>query len=251
MDIDSGNKSCNKKKIIIIVSAIVLLIVVVVIVLVFTVFKKNSSNTNKDSDSDSSTDEPSDKGKDDKDDSTQSVLDTIPQEEMDKARNAFKQYTYIDSVNSSYVLNYNLFTPENYTPEKKYPLIIFIHDASLVGSDNTNNTIIKSVGGPIWATDREQKKHESFVLAPQYNEIVIDDNNGKYSKSEYINVTVRLIQNITQEYSINTDRIYSTGQSMGAMTTLYLLANYQNLLAGGIVVDGQWRLDELQGNYKV
>ena len=247
LDIDSGNKSCNKKKIIIIVSAIVLLIVVVVIVLVFTVFKKNSSNTNKDSDSDSSTDEPSDKGKDDKDDSTQSVLDTIPQEEMDKARNAFKQYTYIDSVNSSYVLNYNLFTPENYTPEKKYPLIIFIHDASLVGSDNTNNTIMKSVGGPIWATDREQKKHECFVLAPQYNEIVIDDNNGKYSKSEYINVTVRLIQNITQEYSINTDRIYSTGQSMGAMTTLYLLANYQNLLAGGIVVDGQWRLDELQG----
>ena len=123
LDIDSGNKSCNKKKIIIIVSAIVLLIVVVVIVLVFTVFKKNSSNTNKDSDSDSSTDEPSDKGKDDKDDSTQSVLDTIPQEEMDKARNAFKQYTYIDSVNSSYVLNYNLFTPENYTPEKKYPLL--------------------------------------------------------------------------------------------------------------------------------
>ncbi len=34
---------------------------------------------------------------------------------------------------------------------------------------------------------------------------------------------------------------------MGAMTTLYLLANYQDLLAAGIVVDGQWRLDELQG----
>ena len=34
---------------------------------------------------------------------------------------------------------------------------------------------------------------------------------------------------------------------MGAMTTLYLLANYQNLLAAGLVVDGQWKLDELQG----
>ena len=225
-----------------------MLIVVVVIVLVFTVFKKKSSNENKDSETDSSTDESTDKGKgEDKDDSTQSVLDTVPQEEMDKARSAFKQFTYTDSVNSDYVLNYNLFIPENYTTEKKYPLIIFIHDASLVGSNNTNNTIMKSVGGPIWATDREQKKHQSFVLAPQYNEIVIDDNNGKYSKSEYINVTVRLIQNITGNYSINTDRIYSTGQSMGTMTTLYLLANYQNLLAGGIVVDGQWRLDELQG----
>ena len=58
---------------------------------------------------------------------------------------------------------------------------------------------------------------------------------------------MRLIQKLTEDYSIDKDRIYSTGQSMGAMTTLYLLANYQNLLAPGIVVDGQWRLDELQG----
>ena len=55
------------------------------------------------------------------------------------------------------------------------------------------------------------------------------------------------LYNLIEKYPINTDRIYSTGQSMGAMTTLYLLANYQDLLAAGIVVDGQWRLDELQG----
>ena len=243
LDIDSGNKSCNKKTIIIIISVIVLLIVILVIVLVFTVFNKNSNNENKGQE----TDLPTDKGRDDEDDSYQRVLDTIPQEEMDKARNAFKQFTFNDTVNKDYVLNYNLFIPENYTNEKKYPLVIFMHDASLVGSNDTNNTIIKSVGGPIWATDREQKKHQSFVLSPQYSEVIIDDNNGKYSKSEYINVTVRLIQYLIEKYPINTDRIYSTGQSMGAMTTLYLLANYQDLLAAGIVVDGQWRLDELQG----
>ena len=37
----------------------------------------------------------------------------------------------------------------------------------------------------IWATEREQKKHQCFVLAPKYNEIIIDDNHGKFSKSEY------------------------------------------------------------------
>ena len=243
LDIDSGKKSCNKKTIIIIISVIVLLIVVLVIVLVFTVFNKNSNNENKGQE----TDLPTDKGRDDEDDSYQRVLDTIPKEEMDKARNAFKQFTFNDTVKKDYVLNYNLFIPENYTNEKKCPLVIFMHDASLVGSNDTNNTIIKSVGGPIWATDREQKKHQSFVLSPQYSEVIIDDNNGKYSKSEYINVTVRLIQYLIEKYPINTDRIYSTGQSMGAMTTLYLLANYQDLLAAGIVVDGQWRLDELQG----
>ena len=50
---------------------------------------------------------------------------------------------------------------------------------------------------------------------------------------------MRLIEKICEDYSINKDRIYSTGQSMGAMTTLYLLANYPNLLAAGLIVDGQ------------
>ena len=34
---------------------------------------------------------------------------------------------------------------------------------------------------------------------------------------------------------------------MGAMTILYLLSNYPNLLASGLVVDGQWRIEELKG----
>ena len=90
LDIDSGNKSYNKKTIIIIISEIVLLIVVLVIVLIFTVFNKNSNNENKGQ----QTDLPTDKGRDDEDDSYQRVLNTIPKEEMDKATNAFKQYLH-------------------------------------------------------------------------------------------------------------------------------------------------------------
>ena len=94
---------------------------------------------------------------------------------------------------------------------------------------------------------QNKKKHECFVLVPQYTERIIDDNNDQLYFSEYINVTVRLIQNLTEEYSINKDRIYSTGQSMGDMTTLYLLFNYPNLLSAGLIVEGQWKLDELKG----
>ena len=218
-------KSCSTGKIIIIVVAIILVLAVIGVVLYFTVFKKSSSNS---------------------DDSYTTTIDTFTQEEMDKARNAFKQFSYTDTANSSYVLNYNLFIPENYNPEKKYPLIMFIHDASIVGASDTKDTLTKTIGGPIWATDREQKKHQCFVLAPLYSEVIIDDNKG-YTKSEYIEVTTRLIKNLTGEYSINTDKIYSTGQSMGAMTTLYLLANYPDLLTAGIIVDGQWKIDEIKG----
>ena len=34
---------------------------------------------------------------------------------------------------------------------------------------------------------------------------------------------------------------------MGAMTTLYLLANNPDLFAAGLIVDGQWKIDELEG----
>lgn len=37
-------------------------------------------------------------------------LDTIPTEEMDKARKSFKQYRY---ENNSKIIDYNFYTPEN------------------------------------------------------------------------------------------------------------------------------------------
>ena len=224
-DINNTNGKCTSRKKILILILIVLIIIIIIIVLYFTVFNKTSGDDNF----------------------SPGEIDTIQKEEMDKARNEFKQYKYIDTVNNSYSLEYNLFIPKNYTKEKKYPLIMFIHDASFVEKTDVKSTLTDTVGGPIWATDREQQKHECFVLAPKYNDIVIDDNNGKFLVSEYINVTVRLINKIIDEYSINKDKIYSTGQSMGAMTTLYLLSNYPNLLAAGLVVDGQWRIDELKG----
>ena len=232
------NDPKKMKKIIIISIASAIIIAIIVIILVFTVFK---SNSNSDSEGDKEEEDSGDKY-------SPSEIDTIPKEELDKARNAFKQYKYIDNVNKSYSLEYNLFKPTNYTDKKKYPLIIFIEDGSMVGSNkDIKISLTNSIGGPIWATDREQKKHECFVLSPQYNEKIIDDNNNRSYVSEYINVTYRLIQELISNYSIDSNKIYSTGQSMGAMTTLYFLANYPDFLAAGLVVDGQWRIDELYG----
>ena len=94
----------------------------------------------------------------DDDDFSPSEIDTFTKEELDKARNAFRQFNYIDTINDSYILDYNLFIPENYTKEKKYPLIMFIHDGSFVQKTDVKSTLTDTVGGPIWATDREQKK---------------------------------------------------------------------------------------------
>ena len=233
---EDNRESKDPKKItkfIIIACTIIAVIAIVLVVLLFTVFKKDDNDDNN--------------NEDEYHEESYSEIDTIPNSEMNRARAAFKQYHYIDPVNSSLILEYNLFIPSGYTNEKKYPLVLFMEDGSLVSPDkDIKAPITETVGGPIWATDRMQKKYESFVLAPQYRVAIIDDNHG-YSKSEYINVTVRLIKDLMKNYTIDENRIYSTGQSMGAMTTLYLLANYPNFLAAGLICDGQWRMDELVG----
>ena len=220
-----GNKitKSNKRIKIILIFIILLILIIIAIILFFTVFKK---------DTESNSDDPRE-------------LDTISSEELNKARNSFKQFRFNDTIDKEKFIPYNLFIPKNYTNNKKYPLIIFIGDGSTVGKE-VKFPLTETIGGPIWATDTVQKKHESFVLVPEYSEIIIDDRNG-YSKSEYINVTIRLILNLLKEYNIDSNRIYGTGQSMGAMTTLYLLANNLTLFAAGLIVDGQWKIDELQG----
>ena len=171
------------------------------------------------------------------DDDSYYELDTIPKEEMDRARKSFKQYRY---EKDSKIIDYNFYIPENISKDDYYPLVVFISDRSLVGQEITA-PLTKTVGGPIWATDTVQKKHKCFVLVPQYNETISENH------SEYVEVTIGLIQEIQDEYNIDKKRIYGTGQSMGAMVLLYYLANHPYLYTAGLIVDGHWELEELHG----
>ena len=119
---------------------------------------------------------------------------------------------------------------------------MFITDRALVGKGITA-PLTETVGGPIQAIDIVQKKYKCFVLAPQYSEEVV---NGSGIKSEYRNMTLRLISHLEEEYNIDHNRIYGTGQSMGAMTTLFLLANH-DIFTVGIIADGFWLMEELDG----
>ena len=171
------------------------------------------------------------------DDDSYYELDTIPSEEMERARKSFKQYKY---ENNSKIIEYNFYIPENISQDEYYPLIVFISDKSLVGQEVTA-PLTKTVGGPIWATDTIQKKHKCFVLVPQYNEVISEN------RSEYVEVTIRLIQEIQKKYNIDKKRVYGTGQSMGAMVLLYYLSNHPYLYTAGLIVDGHWNLEELHG----
>ena len=91
----------------------------------------------------------------------------------------FKQLTYTDPSYNNEKLMYNLYVPKNYDPSKKYPLVLFMHDAGVV-SNNPTNTLTQGLGAVVWAEPSEQAKNECFVLAPQYTSIIADDTSQDY-----------------------------------------------------------------------
>lgn len=163
------------------------------------------------------------------------------QEVLDAAGKKFTQETFTDPDTGT-ALEYSLYIPADYDETAEYPLIMFIPDSS--GSGKSAAEIVEQYyGAAVWASDEEQEKHPSFVLVPAFSETVVDDN---WNTSDQIETAVKLIEYIEEEYSIDTDRIYTTGQSMGCMTSLYLNSKYPDLFAASLYVSGQWDISVLK-----
>lgn len=160
---------------------------------------------------------------------------------LEESAEKFEQFTY-EEEESGISLEYSLYIPENYSEDKEYPMIMYIPDAS--GASKSAKEIVEQYyGAAVWATAEEQEKHEAFVLVPAFSVVVVDDD---WNTSDEIETAVRLITSLTESYSIDTDRLYTTGQSMGCMTSLYLNSKYPDLFAASLFVSGQWDISVLE-----
>lgn len=160
---------------------------------------------------------------------------------LDETAGSFEQFTYTDDK-TGITLSYSLYIPENYDKDTDYPLVMFIPDST--GAGLSSEEITKQYyGAAVWASKEEQDKHPSFVLVPAYTETVTDDN---WNASEQLDATVSLIRSLTKDYSIDESRLYTTGQSMGCMSSLYLNSTYPDLFAASMYVSGQWDISVLK-----
>lgn len=147
----------------------------------------------------------------------------------------FETFRFTDPV-TGLLLDYNLYIPKEMKGEAKYPLVLFMHDAGVTGT-NPKRTLQQGLGAVAFASPRDQAKHPSFVLAPQYPVAIAND---VAQNSEYADATVRLIEKLTKENAIDANRIYTTGQSGGCMTSIALNIKYPDLFAASLLVAGQW-----------
>ncbi len=154
----------------------------------------------------------------------------------------FTQKVYTDPV-SGKKLSYNIFLPQNYSPQKKYPLVHFVGDISTVGQDVS--LPLNQYGALIWADPSDQARHEAIVVVPSFPDIIILDT-WNYWVSAWLEVLERFIAWLPWQYSIDPHRVYGTGQSMGCMASMYLANRNPSIFRAMMLVGGQWRTDQLR-----
>lgn len=149
----------------------------------------------------------------------------------------FKTLSFKDETTGK-TMTYNLFIPKNYDAKKSYPLVLFMADASTVGK-GVEAPLKQGYGGFIWAMDETQRENPSFVLVPSF-EGPQPATNDQWQVSDEGEIAMRLLQSVVNQYSIDKNRLYTTGQSMGGMLSFYFNVRYPDVFAASIFVGSQW-----------
>ena len=127
------------------------------------------------------------------------------------------RWAYISGVDNT-VQPFRVFVPSNYDATKKYPLVIALHG---MGGDE-NSYFIGYENGSI---KREAESRGYLIACPK----------GRGSASMYMGTAERDVIDVVAEmkrnYSINPDRVYLTGHSMGGYGSWSVATNNPDLFA--------------------
>lgn len=129
--------------------------------------------------------------------------------------------------------NFWICTPEGYTKgDSAKPLVVFLHGRSLCGRDL--NRVRRY--GPLNAIEKHGLKLDAIVLAPQ--------NPGSGWRPEKV---MRLIDWTKSRYSIDTNRIYVIGMSLGGYGTIDVAGTYPGRIAAAMALCGGGTIKEYCG----
>jgi predicted peptidase len=144
-------------------------------------------------------------------------------------------------THSGHHMPYRLFVPENATPEHRLPLIVWLHGASGVGTDNRAQISAggNDVGSRLWVRPDMQAKYPAFVVAPQSPADELWGKTGSTKLTTYGQLVIDLIDALEREFPIDRDRIYLLGQSRGGIGVWDLISKRPDVFAAAVPLCAQ------------
>ncbi|MFT8327896.1 alpha/beta hydrolase-fold protein [Gluconobacter oxydans] len=155
-------------------------------------------------------------------------------------------------------LEYSIYLPKSFLEKggenRAYPLILAVTHSGTSPDGTCAQTLTEQCIASIWSLPEVQDEHECVVITPRYERTTMND---YWEHTSDVENTYRLVESLlsnTWNYGnpnlpdrsdkvlkIDPRRVYCTGWSMGAMTSLWLMAKHPQTFAAGLIIAGQQR----------
>jgi predicted peptidase len=135
-------------------------------------------------------------------------------------------------------LPYRLLRPERIVPGRRYPLVVLMHGAGQIGTDNLAQV---GIDARSWASPEMRRKYPAFVLLPQFPDRPTNyrtDGLLRSDPTKLLDAGLELIVKMAVELPVDPKRIYGVGYSMGASALWDAQGRRPNLFAAVAAIDG-------------
>ncbi|WP_422084021.1 prolyl oligopeptidase family serine peptidase [Ulvibacterium sp.] len=174
------------------------------------------------------------------------ILFSCGPKKSDQDMSAYQKMEFQDG---KVTLPYRILLPEDYDTNRAYPLVVVLHGAGERGDDNEAQL---SYGADLFLREDIRKEYPAIVVFPQCPEEGYWANVKKEQFLLFFTFTFYpdgepttameslqgLIENLTENYNIDSKRMYVGGLSMGGMGTLELVRRSPGTFAAAFAICG-------------
>ncbi len=189
---------------------------------------------------------------------TLTEADKCPDAALSEPYRSLFTYESITVEGSDTVMNYRLYVPEDYDSRKAYPVILFLHGAGESNDGSNTNEAQLNVGMMNDFFSRGYyKTFPCIIVAPQVPKspsgttgewVNVSWKSGSYEMgsmtetdrtfTENIQLAKAAVDKTAKTYSVDPDRIYVTGVSMGGYGTWNIITHYSDYFAAAMPICG-------------
>jgi predicted peptidase len=158
-------------------------------------------------------------------------------------------YSYETHIVGADTLKYRMLLPHNFSEDKEYPIVLFLHGAGERGNDNEKQLVH---GSSLFLSQRARDSFPAIIIVPQcpendyWSKLEADRTTRpitfKYKYDEAptkaMNLTMDLMDKTVSKPYAKTDQVYVMGLSMGGMGTFEIIHRKPELFAAAIPICG-------------
>ena len=158
-------------------------------------------------------------------------------------------YSYEVYVSNVDTLQYRMLLPKDFTKDKLYPLVLFLHGAGERGNDNKTQLVH---GSKLFTDESNRENFPAIIIFPQcpkndyWAKTNVDRSTKPISRNfplnigstKALNLVMELMDDLTSKPFVNKSKVYIGGLSMGGMGTFEIVYRKPDMFAAAFAICG-------------